>query len=150
MTDNEFIEKVKECKTMLYASKVIGMSYGNFIKKAKKLGCYNPNQGGKGTNKISYTKFPLQDIFDGKHPQYTSYKLKVRMIEDRLLEDKCGICGWDKKPVGARYTPCELHHKDGNRMNHSKENLELICPNCHSLTANYRFRKGKKLPPKGL
>ena len=141
MTDIEFIEKVKECKTMAYASKVIGMSYGNFIKKAKKLGCYNPNQGGKGTTKIREKKIPLQEIFNGKQPQYQSYKLKIRMIKEGLLKDACEICGWDKKPEGAKYTPCELHHKDGDKMNHSKDNLELICPNCHSLTVNYRFRK---------
>lgn len=33
----------------------------------------------------------------------------------------------------------ELHHKDGNKLNNSRDNLEILCPNCHSQTPNYRF-----------
>ena len=33
-----------------------------------------------------------------------------------------------------------VHHKDGNRFNHSLSNIELLCPNCHSLTQTYRAR----------
>ena len=32
--------------------------------------------------------------------------------------------------------PLELHHKDGNRYNNDLENLEILCPNCHSLCPN--------------
>ena len=48
-----------------------------------------------------------------------------------------------KKPEGAKYTPCELDHIDGNPTNHNLTNLRLICPNCHALTKTYRFRRGK-------
>jgi len=34
----------------------------------------------------------------------------------------------------------ELHHVDGDRTNHLLENLEMICPNCHSQTDNYRAK----------
>jgi len=30
-----------------------------------------------------------------------------------------------------------MHHKDGNRSNNKEDNLELLCPNCHSLTDNF-------------
>ena len=33
--------------------------------------------------------------------------------------------------------PLQIHHIDGNYKNNSEENLELLCPNCHSLTHNY-------------
>lgn len=29
-------------------------------------------------------------------------------------------------------------HKDGNNINNNLSNLELLCPNCHALTDNYR------------
>jgi predicted HNH restriction endonuclease len=32
----------------------------------------------------------------------------------------------------------EIHHKDGNNSNNELSNLEIICPNCHSLTENFR------------
>lgn len=36
----------------------------------------------------------------------------------------------------------QRHHKDGNPKNNKKENLEYLCPNCHSLTENFG-RKGR-------
>ena len=35
----------------------------------------------------------------------------------------------------------ELHHNDGDNTNNRLENLQLLCPNCHSYTDT--FRKGK-------
>jgi predicted RNA-binding Zn-ribbon protein involved in translation (DUF1610 family) len=52
--------------------------------------------------------------------------------------DKCEKCGWDKKHNVTGNVPIELSHKDGNYLNNKIENLELICPNCHSLTDSYR------------
>jgi hypothetical protein len=37
--------------------------------------------------------------------------------------------------------PLELNHKDGDHGNNSKDNLELLCPNCHALTPHYRVKK---------
>lgn len=31
----------------------------------------------------------------------------------------------------------QLHHIDGNPTNNSLNNLQLLCPNCHSQTENY-------------
>jgi len=39
--------------------------------------------------------------------------------------------------------PLELHHIDGVNTNHCIENLQMLCPNCHAFTDNYRG-KGKK------
>ncbi len=36
--------------------------------------------------------------------------------------------------------PLEVHHKDGDSLNNEMNNLELLCPNCHALTDNYRGR----------
>ena len=38
----------------------------------------------------------------------------------------------------------EIHHKDGNKYNNKRENLEGICPNCHCQTDNWKFRNSKK------
>ena len=30
-----------------------------------------------------------------------------------------------------------MHHIDGDCTNNKMENLQLLCPNCHSLTSNF-------------
>lgn len=59
-----------------------------------------------------------------------------------LRGNKCEVCGndiWLGKPI-----PLEVHHKDGDHLNSTLENLQLICPNCHALTDNWRGRKNIK------
>ena len=144
LSDEEFIKRVSTAQSMFYAAKLCGMAYSTFIRRAKKLGIYKPNQGGVGiVKKERCDTIPLDEIFKGQHPQYQTYKLKTRLIKEGYIEDKCSICGWDKKPEGREYTPCELDHINGNPFDHRLENLRLICPNCHSLTPTYRFRRGK-------
>lgn len=144
LSDEEFIKIVSTAQSMFYAAKLCGMAYTTFIRKAKKLGVYKPNQGGAGiVKKQRCTTTPLEEIFAGLHPEYQTYKLKTRLIKEGYIEDKCSICGWDKKPEGRKFTPCELDHINGNPTDHRLENLRLICPNCHSLTTTYRFRRGR-------
>ena len=60
----------------------------------------------------------------------------------RYLHEKygeaCRICGWNRVNVVTGKVPLEVNHIDGNSSNNIEANLELICPNCHSLTANFR------------
>jgi len=60
-----------------------------------------------------------------------------------LLEEnnnKCFRCGLGEEWNGS-LLKLELHHKDGDRTNKVKENIEMLCPNCHSQTNNYRKRR---------
>lgn len=69
-------------------------------------------------------------------------------IRKRILleqENKCNRCEldtWLEEPLVL-----ELEHKDGNSKNNKRDNLEGLCPNCHSLTPTWRGRNkntGKK------
>jgi hypothetical protein len=40
--------------------------------------------------------------------------------------------------------PLEVHHIDGNHLNNELENLQLLCPNCHALTENWRGKNINK------
>ena len=53
-------------------------------------------------------------------------------------ENKCSECGWNKINPFTKTIPLEIHHKDGNYLNNSEDNLQLLCPNCHSLTETYK------------
>jgi 5-methylcytosine-specific restriction endonuclease McrA len=60
------------------------------------------------------------------------------MVEYLKIEYKCKNCGiakWQGNPIVL-----ELEHIDGNNRNNSIENLELLCPNCHSQTKGFRGR----------
>lgn len=37
--------------------------------------------------------------------------------------------------------PLELDRINGDRTDNRKENLRLLCPNCHALTETYRGKK---------
>lgn len=51
---------------------------------------------------------------------------------------KCAICSWSKENKFTGSIPLEVEHIDGNYSNNKEENLILLCPNCHSLTATYK------------
>lgn len=58
--------------------------------------------------------------------------------------NKCQLCGWAEINIHTNIVPLEMNHIDGNHLNNRPSNLELICPNCHALTSNYRGRnKGR-------
>jgi len=47
----------------------------------------------------------------------------------------CNLSEWMGIPITL-----ELEHKDGNNQNNKRENLEGLCPNCHSITVTWRGR----------
>lgn len=70
----------------------------------------------------------------------------VRKYLFEKYNNKCCKCGWcEKNPITNRI-PLEVNHIDGNPANCKEENLELICPNCHSLTPNFRNLNKDKSP----
>lgn len=56
------------------------------------------------------------------------------------FDNKCCKCGWGKINQFSKLVPLQVHHIDGNCLNNIEDNLELLCPNCHSLTENYGNR----------
>lgn len=61
---------------------------------------------------------------------------------DRYLREKyknkCSQCGWNNINQFLQKVPLEIDHIDGDSENNSESNLQVICPNCHSLSKNYR------------
>ena len=86
----------------------------------------------------SCSKIPIQDIFDGKFFYARSASTKERLYKEGYKKkqcEKCNIVEWQGIEICF-----ELHHKDGNKKNNELENLEILCPNCHSQTKNFRGR----------
>lgn len=49
----------------------------------------------------------------------------------------CQKCGWSERNKFTEKVPLQLHHVDGNWKNNKEGNLQLLCPNCHSLTETF-------------
>lgn len=61
-------------------------------------------------------------------------------VRKSLLEqagNKCSRCGWHEVNPVTKRVPLTINHIDGNCFNSRATNLEVLCPNCHSLTPNY-------------
>lgn len=49
-------------------------------------------------------------------------------MKTRGMIVNCQRCGYDTHPEILG-----VHHKDRNRKNNHSDNLEVLCPNCHSI-----------------
>lgn len=70
-------------------------------------------------------------------------RLREKLLSSKLKENKCEICGlsyWNGQAIKL-----EIHHKDGDHNNNELDNLQLLCPNCHSYTDNYGAYNSKNI-----
>ena len=95
--------------------------YRAYIEKWKQ-GSVNGNRGIIAKNISSYIKRYLVELYG----------------------EQCSVCGWNKKNKATEKVPLEIDHINGNADDNKEQNLRLICPNCHSLSSNFRnLNKGK-------
>ena len=88
----------------------------------------------------NFNTIPLEEILV-KNYEYSSNKLRKRLINEGIKEYKCECCGleeWLGDPI-----PLELDHIDGDHYNNILENLKILCPNCHAKTPTYRGKNKK-------
>ena len=117
--------------TLHQAAVEFNMTTVSLWRRAKSLGLKWSDKKRHGGGK----KTPLNEILEGKHPSYQTFKLKKKLIAEGIKENKCDVCSiteWNGKPLNM-----QLEHKDGNPHNHLIENLMFLCPNCHSQTETF-------------
>ena len=77
----------------------------------------------------------------GKELLYAKDRWNRRLLTEEFGE-KCSSCDieeWNGKPITL-----EVNHIDGQAYNNVLENLELLCPNCHSQTSTFRNLGARK------
>tara|TARA_B110000967_G_C18436654_1_gene341181 strand:- start:49 stop:483 length:435 start_codon:yes stop_codon:yes gene_type:complete len=129
-------DAIEEAGSMYGAANSLGLTRHKFDILAKKYELWSTNQSGKGiTKKKSSGFFKLEDIFEGKHPQYPTNHLKNRLYVAGIKERKCEECGieeWNGKKIIH-----QLDHVNGISTDNRLENLKVLCPNCHSQTDTF-------------
>lgn len=91
-------------------------------------------------NNIEKIKKTWNDKIMNENFDSLSYERKKKrvVLEQNNKCNHCGIDTWNNKPLIL-----ELEHKDGDNKNNLRDNLEALCPNCHSQTSTWRGKNKK-------
>ena len=144
-TDEEFISAAQD--SLSYAEilrklnlKACGGNYDLVKKTIKRLNLDISHMTGKGWN-VGLKFIPnkpqsLSEILVKDSTFVSTSHLKERLLKEKVKEAKCECCGrieWMGQPIAL-----ELHHINGIKDDLRLENLQILCPNCHAFTDNYR------------
>lgn len=87
-------------------------------------------------------ELPLEEFLVVGRTQTNRKNLKERLIKAGVKEDRCEQCGIDEW-MEAPLSP-QVHHRNGNGLDNRLENIQLLCPNCHSQTENWGGRNRRR------
>jgi len=140
---------VVNCHSMAQVLKALGCRHGGgtheYIKrKINNFGIdtshFTGQRTNSGKNHNGYKGRSWEDVLvyqKEKKWKETPYILRRALIASGR-EYKCERVGCTVKDSWCGNSlKLHVHHKDGNWLNNTKENLEFRCPNCHSQTDNY-------------
>ena len=143
-------KKVYETRLKKFCSSSCSATYYNAKRERKKRYCdFCGNEiktkGSKSfCSQNCYKKSVQKALVDkwknGEESGTRGVYLVANFIRRYLLlkyDNKCEKCGWGKIHSITKKVPLHIHHKDGDCANNKENNLELLCPNCHSLTKTY-------------
>ena len=136
--ENEIIERLPE----IFANKeVLKTKCKNCGKEIE----YSSTNGGKFCSLKCQSEWRYRDYIqkwkEGKldgirgTEQISSYIKRYMLEKTNCSCEICG-CNWVNPKSGKPIV--EIHHKDGNAFNNNEENLQVLCPNHHAMTENYR------------
>ena len=139
---DEILQWIAEERPKCYICNELGCKQDTLNSYLKKMGIeYLGQQNKKGQKKGTNDYKPAMYYIENNLP-IQSHKLKEKLIRDGIKQQKCEKCGLSEW-FGV-LLPLELHHKNGNHFDNSLDNLEIVCPNCHSIQpGNSGANKGK-------
>jgi len=82
---------------------------------------------------------PIENLLI-ENSSVSTQHIKRRLIREKLKLNVCEDCGIDDTYNGKPIVH-QLHHINGNSKDHRLENLQMLCPNCHSQTENWSGKK---------
>ena len=131
---NETFNKKEYSNVCLQCGKPLGFDYGTSKKKYCSPKCQFEYEHKDYINKWKNGEESglLKDNF--------SLSTHIRRYLFEKNNNRCELCGWGKLNPNTNRIPLQVHHKDGNCQNNKEDNLQLLCPNCHSLAENFGSR----------
>jgi 5-methylcytosine-specific restriction endonuclease McrA len=92
----------------------------------------------------------LLGLISGNYGEATHHYVRAYLLEK--AEFKCQKCGWNEINSFSGKSPLQINHIDGDSTRTIESNLEVLCPNCHSLTSSFmglNYGNGRKSRRKG-
>ena len=93
------------------------------------------------TSDVLSMRHPVSEVFSKSKDPRRVRKWVFNIFNCECCME-CGIKEWNGKKLAF-----DIHHVDGVRSNNTLSNLQVLCPNCHSQTWNFRHRKSDFIPP---
>lgn len=147
-------KQLSENIPIMEIARSLHVKYETLIKHLKRLKIdFKTNPHRKGM--IHYeSRVPVEHYLNNhSHSIISAAKLRKKLIEEGLKENKCERCGITEWFGGE--VPLELHHLDGNHYNNNFDNLIILCSNCHAQIHGYnkdtikpKLKDKKPLPKK--
>ena len=130
-------EIVKNCYSIADFCRAVGWQprgdnykiFHRYVKEYNLVISHFTGQKSNIGNKLNF-KNELSAIDYAKSKCVRGQTLIKKLLKENIKERKCESCGlteWKGEEI-----PLELHHIDGNHFNNDLDNLQLLCPNCHS------------------
>ena len=144
VSDEEFKNIIKNASTYSECLRQLGLgtrggSSTDILKRRiQELNCDISHFNKMDGQSHYQARYPLQEILIENSSYHNISSLKRRLINEKIFEYRCAECGiseWRGKKISL-----QLHHKNGVNNDHRVENLEFLCPNCHSQTENFSGR----------
>nr|WP_107121968.1 HNH endonuclease [Streptomyces sp. DSM 15324] len=99
-------------------------------------------QGHRRGKRSHNAKDPAEILVSHEGKRRTSAALLRRALREVGVPELCVGCGVGPEWLGRPMT-LEVDHINGDWSDDRRENLRLLCPNCHSVTATW-YRGGRR------
>lgn len=139
-TINQLKEAVESSITLVEVQKKLGYTgkgggvYAG-VKKAISENSIDTSHFKGRSHGTKNKKYSDSEVFIENSKYSNLASLKLRIINDKLLDYECNECGltkWNNKEISL-----QLDHINGINTDNRLTNLRFLCPNCHSQTDTF-------------